>query len=201
MHRKIIILHPRGAVGQALTMCLHYSNFEDIAAFQTLAELLGAVHENCIYLIDTQFIVPFVSELRGDIVFSILVTMDSDPNIVEALYAGAASFINISKGPAHFVNHVELLVANKTDEPSQLIRNFFTERKCFLHVLENGDYNLTNKEAAILKMMREGKHLKLIAQYTGTSYETVRTHAKHIYKKLRVMSASEAVIKAMKMKL
>ena len=50
-------------------------------------------------------------------------------------------------------------------------------------------------------MMRDGKHLKLIAQHTGTTYETVRTHVKRIYKKLGVMSASEAVIKAMKMKI
>ena len=49
--------------------------------------------------------------------------------------------------------------------------------------------------------MRDGNHLKLIAQATNTSYETVRTHVKHIYKKLGVMSGSEAVVKAMKMKL
>ena len=59
--------------------------------------------------------------------------------------------------------------------------------------------NAVQKE--ILKQMRDGNHLKLIAQTSDTSYETVRTHVKHIYKKLGVMSASEAVIKAMKMEL
>jgi DNA-binding NarL/FixJ family response regulator len=49
--------------------------------------------------------------------------------------------------------------------------------------------------------MKEAQHLKQIAQLTNSSYETVRTHVKHIYKKLGVMSASEAVIKAMKMDL
>ena len=49
-------------------------------------------------------------------------------------------------------------------------------------------------------MMRDGIYLKLIAQLTDTTYETVRTHVKRIYKKLGVMSATEAVIKAMKMK-
>jgi DNA-binding NarL/FixJ family response regulator len=49
--------------------------------------------------------------------------------------------------------------------------------------------------------MREGTHLKLIAYNTGTAYDTVRTHVKHIYKKIGVMSASEAVIKALKMNL
>ena len=44
-------------------------------------------------------------------------------------------------------------------------------------------------------------NLKLIAQLTNTTYETVRTHVKNIYKKIGVASASEAVIKALKMDL
>ena len=67
--------------------------------------------------------------------------------------------------------------------------------------MDETHYGLTMKEKQVLKMMREGSHLKLIAQLTDSSYETVRTHVKHIYKKLGVMSASEAVIKAMKMKI
>ncbi len=63
------------------------------------------------------------------------------------------------------------------------------------------DYGLTNKEREILKAMRDGTHLKLIAYNTGTAYDTVRTHVKHIYKKIGVMSASEAVLKALKMNL
>lgn len=50
-------------------------------------------------------------------------------------------------------------------------------------------------------MMCEDKHLTLIAHKTDTTYETVLTHVKHINKKLGAMSASEAVIKAMKSKL
>ena len=49
--------------------------------------------------------------------------------------------------------------------------------------------------------MREANHLKLIAKLTNTSYETVRTHVKKIYKKIGATSASEAVIKALKMDL
>jgi len=49
--------------------------------------------------------------------------------------------------------------------------------------------------------MRNGNHLKLIAHKTGITYETVRTHVKHIYKKIEVVSASEAVIKSMNLNL
>jgi DNA-binding CsgD family transcriptional regulator len=37
------------------------------------------------------------------------------------------------------------------------------------------DYGLTNKEREILKAMREGAHLKLIAYNTGTAYDTAGT--------------------------
>ena len=67
--------------------------------------------------------------------------------------------------------------------------------------MDETDYGLTLKEKELLRFMKEAHHLKEIAQLTNSSYETVRTHVKHIYKKLGVMSASEAVIKAMKMDL
>ncbi len=196
----INILHPRPAVGEALRLCLHNSNYEDIAVFQHAADLTE-VDKHHIHLIDTQLVLSFLNNHTGDFTFSLLVTSDSDPNIIEALYAGAASFINIAKGPEHFVNSVDRMVENKGDERSQLIRNFLLEKNHPQHASDSEDYHLTNKELQILKMMRDGIHLKLIAQQTNTTYETVRTHIKRIYKKLGVMSASEAVIKAMKIKL
>ena len=44
--------------------------------------------------------------------------------------------------------------------------------------------------------MVEGYDYKTIAGKTFISYETVRTHVKHIYSKLHVASRSEAVMKA-----
>ncbi len=44
--------------------------------------------------------------------------------------------------------------------------------------------------------MIEGHDYKKIAEKAFISYETVRTHVKHIYKKLHVASRSEAVMKA-----
>ena len=56
-------------------------------------------------------------------------------------------------------------------------------------------------EKDILKMMREGIHLKLIASKTDTTYETVRTHIKHIYDKLHVSSQAEALSTAFRERL
>ncbi len=44
--------------------------------------------------------------------------------------------------------------------------------------------------------MVKGESYPVIAAKAFISYETVRTHVKHIYKKLHVASRSEAVTKA-----
>jgi DNA-binding NarL/FixJ family response regulator len=53
----------------------------------------------------------------------------------------------------------------------------------------------------LLRMMVEGHDYKDIAESSFISYETVRTHVKHIYKKLHVASRSEAVMKAIQQRL
>lgn len=201
MSFQINILHRRATVAEALKWCLHFSNYENIQIFETPADLLANVSDAAIHLVDSSLFVAFSAEHNEAIPFSLLVTSDDDPNIIEALYIGAKSFINISKGPENFVNHVALTAENKLDESSQLLRRFVIEKDNPQIAIKEEEYRLTKKEKEVLKMMREGKHLKLIAQNSRTSYETIRTHVKRIYKKLDVTSASEAVIKAMKIKL
>ncbi len=128
--------------------------------------------------------------------------MPDDFQLAEALYKGIDAIADISEGPAITLGKIKNLLENKTDETQQVL----------LKIIQNGkiknnkynqetDYGLTRKEKDILKLMREANHLKLIAQLTNTTYETVRTHVKNIYKKIGVASASEAVIKALKMDL
>jgi len=125
-----------------------------------------------------------------------------DDKIIEALFAGADDIVDPGDGPEEVIKKTNQLLHHKTDGRNLLIRRLIQQIKA----PEKGerdetDYGLTVKEKEILRLMKEAQHLKQIAQLTNSSYETVRTHVKHIYKKLGVMSASEAVIKAMKMDL
>lgn len=125
-----------------------------------------------------------------------------DGQLAEALYNGIDAIADISNGPAHVLLKIKNLIENKPDEIQVLLQKIVlsTRFKTNEQKLEP-DYGLTPKEKEILKLMREANHLKLIAQLTNTSYETVRTHVKNIYKKIGVASASEAVIRAIKMDL
>lgn len=128
--------------------------------------------------------------------------MHDDFELAEALYTGIDAIADISEGPAITLDKIKNLLENKTDETQNLLLKIIQNSKIKNNdAQQHIDYKLTHKEKNILKLMREANHLKLIAQLTNTSYETVRTHVKNIYKKIGVASASEAVIKALKMDL
>jgi DNA-binding NarL/FixJ family response regulator len=55
--------------------------------------------------------------------------------------------------------------------------------------------NLTRRELEILEQLARGYGDKEIAVRLSVSFDTVRTHLKHIYEKLHVRSRTEAAMK------
>ena len=126
----------------------------------------------------------------------------NDLDLAEALYKGIDAIADISEGPGFMLFKIKNLLENKKDETQNvLLKIIQNSRLKNEQPLSHTDYGLTTKEKKILQLMKEANHLKLIAQLTNTTYETVRTHVKNIYKKIGVASASEAVVKALKMDL
>lgn len=60
---------------------------------------------------------------------------------------------------------------------------------------------LTDREKDILNMLTQGHTYKRISAECGISIDTTRTHIKNIYAKLHVACGTEAVAKAMRMRL
>jgi DNA-binding NarL/FixJ family response regulator len=187
-------------VVDALKICLQNIHMKTVEVSECIEPTTLAQDEVIFTLVESGQYKTFIDQQKGETSFALLVTADDDVNITEALYAGAVSFLNIAKGPEHFAKHIERIRSNHVDESSQFIKSFLANQTIKASDQQEESYNLTPKEIDVLKKMRDSKHLKLIAIETDTTYETVRTHVKRIYKKLGVMSASEAVIKAMKMK-
>ena len=78
---------------------------------------------------------------------------------------------------------------------------FFSNKNVILVSPGNTDYHLSQREIEILQLMIKGDSYPVIAEKVFISYETVRSHVKHIYKKLHVASRSEAVTKAIQQRL
>ena len=75
------------------------------------------------------------------------------------------------------------LAAHTAEEP-------FIEQRCAKVAAERG---LTNRESEILVMLAKGRNGKFIEDFYTVSYNTVKTHVKHIYTKLDVHSQQELI--------
>lgn len=123
---------------------------------------------------------------------------DSD-KIFQALCAGASGYI-LKNDPPHkyldAINEVYSGGAPVSATVAKKLLGFFSNKNVILVAPNNTDYQLSDREKELLRLMVEGHDYKDIAAKSFISYETVRTHVKHIYKKLHVASRSEAVMKA-----
>lgn len=119
--------------------------------------------------------------------------------IFEAICAGASGYILKNDPPHKYLDAInEVYNGGAPISPSvaKKMLSFFTNKNVLLVSPDKSDYQLSDREKELLRLMVEGHHYKAIAEKTFISYETVRTHVKHIYKKLHVASRSEAVMKA-----
>ena len=140
-----------------------------------------------------------ISEAYPDIKILIQTVFNDSERIFQALCAGASGYI-LKNDPPHKCIDAILEVYNGgapiSTAVAKKVFSFFSSRNVVLIAPENTDYHLSDREKEILKLMVEGNNYKGIAEKIFISYETVRTHVKHIYKKLHVASRSEAIQKA-----
>ncbi len=95
--------------------------------------------------------------------------------------------------------------SEKQEQELNLLRE---ERKLLLQFKRNSRenlteeaYGLTKRELEILALMVDGLSYKMISQKCFISFETVRSHIRNVYAKLKVSTATEAVAFALRKRL
>jgi len=140
-----------------------------------------------------------IVEIFPDIKILIQTVFNDSEKIFQAMCAGASGYI-LKNDPPHkyleAINEVYSGGAPISSAVAKKMLGFFTNKNIILVSPGNNDYQLSNREKELLRLMVEGHDYKTIAEKSYISYETVRTHVKNIYKKLHVASRSEAVMKA-----
>jgi DNA-binding NarL/FixJ family response regulator len=203
MIKTIYILHQKKVLAETLAWALQLGTdlkaccLDDSQQLKIIAEIPDLI-------ITEPELFGKISESFNEFSFPVIIITGNpdDDKVIEALYAGADDVSDLGNGPEELIEKTNQLLLHKTDGKNLLIKKLIQQNKGLDKVgRDETNYGLTVKEKEVLGLMKEAHHLKEIAQLTNSSYETVRTHVKHIYKKLGVMSASEAVIKAMKMDL
>jgi DNA-binding NarL/FixJ family response regulator len=142
-----------------------------------------------------------IGEKFPEVKILIQTVFNDGDKIFHALCAGASGYI-LKNDPPHKYLEAILDVYNGgavvNPGVAKKMLAFFTNSNLFLAPQGETDYHLTDREKELLKLMIEGIDYRMIAEKLYISYETVRTHVKHIFKKLHVASRSEAVMKAVR---
>ena len=134
-----------------------------------------------------------------DIKILIQTVFNDSEKIFKALCAGASGYILKNDPPHKYMEAITEVYnggAPMSAAVAKKVLGFFSSKNVILVSPENKDYQLSDREKELLRLMVEGHDYKTIAAKSFISYETVRTQVKHIYKKLHVASRSEAIMKA-----
>jgi len=124
----------------------------------------------------------------------VLTVYDNADTIFDALKAGASSYILKNTPPEKIIEAIRELDQGGSPISSQIARKVID---AFRIKETSNEYfqTLSRREQEILEQLSRGYHYKEIADKLFISFETVRTHIRHIYEKLHVNSRVEALKK------
>jgi DNA-binding NarL/FixJ family response regulator len=126
----------------------------------------------------------------------VLTVFDDNEKIFAAICAGADGYLLKSTPPSKLLESLGDIVEGGAPMNPQIARkvlDLFGGR-----IMPSSDYQLTERERTILKLLVDGHPKRQIAEELFLSFHTIDTHLRNIYTKLHVHSRSAAVAKALK---
>jgi DNA-binding NarL/FixJ family response regulator len=123
---------------------------------------------------------------------------EQNEKIFESLRHGAAGYILKTEPPARITEAIHQVFeggAIMTPSVAVKVLQYFQQE---LPVKEPVQFDLSDREKEVLKLLADGNSYKMIASRLDITYYTVNAHLKKIYEKLQVHSASEAVSVALR---
>ncbi|RYF91594.1 MAG: response regulator transcription factor [Chitinophagaceae bacterium] len=141
-----------------------------------------------------------IVELYPEVKVLIQTVFNDSDKIFRALCCGASGYILKNDSPVKYmqaISEVNSGGAPMNPAVAKKVLSFFSTKAVMPVYMSGEEMTLSDREKQLLSLMLEGHDFRSIADRLFISYETVRTHAKHIYKKLHVASRSEAVRKAL----
>lgn len=126
---------------------------------------------------------------------------DDDDKVFAAICAGANGYIIKNPKPDTYVQAIQDVHNGGSALSPSIASKVLTMFQTQFAKPETPYVQLTQREKEVLQCMVKGMSYKMIADACDISFGTVHSHIKHIYEKLHVNSAPEAVVKALEWKL
>ncbi len=130
-----------------------------------------------------------------------LTVFDDNQNIFEAIVAGANGYILKNRSLDRLLEAVKEVHEGGTPMSASIANKVFKLFQKQNNPAVSEDYKLSEREKEVLALLVKGASYKMVGDHLKISYDTVHSHIKNIYKKLRVNSMSEAVVFALKNRL
>ena len=121
---------------------------------------------------------------------------EENVKIQDAIKAGADGYILKKAKPQELIEAIRDVVDGRVAMSPEVARKMLDIIKGNKSGEAANNFDLTEREIEILKLLSNGDSYKTIADKLYISYFTVQSHVKNIYGKLEVNSKSEAVSKA-----
>jgi DNA-binding NarL/FixJ family response regulator len=130
----------------------------------------------------------------------LILTNDSDQQVVPLLGAGAAGYLLKNLSGADLVNAIHAVHAGESVLHSTVVQRMFSRLVTGGKKPQNKDQetDLSEREIEILKLTARGMSNQSIATLLYLSRRTVQAHLANIFRKMDVDSRSEAVIQALR---
>jgi len=132
----------------------------------------------------------------------ILTVFDDADKIFRAVCAGASGYLLKSSGVSEINESIQQVMeggAPMTPEVAKKVLKAFAKIKPVQDSSDDkDDYNLTEREREILRLMTDGLLKKEIAKLLNLSIHTVSSHMRRVYDKMHVNTNIGAVAKALR---
>jgi two-component system NarL family response regulator len=119
----------------------------------------------------------------------VLTTFDTDTDLLNAIKAGAKGYLLKDSGREELLDCIRRVYRGETCLPASLVQKLATS----LH-----REPLTAREVEVLQFLADGKSNKEISTALTISEATVKSHLGNIFRKLDVLSRTEAIATASK---
>lgn len=139
-----------------------------------------------------------IREVNENVKILMLTVFDDNEHVFQAISKGANGYLLKKTPPARLLEYIAEANTGGAPMTSSIATQVL---KMFAGMNSNKkdeNFNLTERERQILKLLVDGYSYKMIAAEKFISIDTVRSHIKKIYEKLQVNSKSEAIAKAFK---
>jgi DNA-binding NarL/FixJ family response regulator len=196
-------MHIRNNIASILKSEIRFDVVGMFKSGQNLMEDLESVRPDIVLMdiemstIDGIDTVRKIKQTHPDIQVLIETEFQDDRNVYQSIVAGASGYILKSQLKSSLVSSLNELCTGGAPLSPVVARQVvaFLQNDNHKQNQTPRDYGLTPREKDVLSCLVAGLSYKMIAAKLDISYETVRSHMKNIYTKLKVESLTAIVAK------